>query len=275
MKQLDVDENMAKSANRKVTKLLIITSFIIILTIYESNPITFDHDWQWTEILEEIAITALLSTLVFTSVIFNVKRECSNTLITIRIKKNQMADVKLNIEKTNFLSDRPNTSIFNPKDGFNGSVSENDCQIWLRAVYLCLVWLFFAHLVASLLNTTDNNQIPPISSIDLTRNNMTDDREPTKWLLIHTSNSIANEPSIVRKNTLYITIHRDNPKDTVKEDSCSEYFLFALSLTTLYSASLVNSKKRNIISAFTDYIVAQNLLDTVDVIKMTILRSWC
>ncbi|GAB6032963.1 hypothetical protein CHUAL_012156 [Chamberlinius hualienensis] len=68
------------------------------------------------------------------------------------------------------------------------------------------------------MHTTNNNQIRPIYSIGLTRKDMTDDTETTGGFS-HTSNSITNEPDIVRQNTLYITIPILKPKDPVKEDS--------------------------------------------------------
>ncbi|GAB6032964.1 hypothetical protein CHUAL_012157 [Chamberlinius hualienensis] len=58
------------------------------------------------------------------------------------------------------------------------------------------------------MDTTNSNQIRPIYSIETTGG------------FSHTSDSITNEPDIVRQNTLYISIPTPKPKDPVNEDCC-------------------------------------------------------
>ncbi|GAB6032967.1 hypothetical protein CHUAL_012160 [Chamberlinius hualienensis] len=216
MKQLNVDENIAKTINRKVAKLLIITSCAIIVAIYGSDSIIDDQNWQLLQTIDVmVKITALVAYKLMKCILSFVCRcfiisICD--LITAELEKmeKEIKEAKSPYKAMKLIK----SSIIKYQKLQNLSKSMNV-------------------LFSVLLLTGFITSIMPVAFIIAT----------------------VLCPNHYRWNPHFFTV---------------DYLLFVLSLTALYSASQVNSKKRNLISAFRDRVVAQNPLDTVDVMKLTI-----
>ncbi|GAB6032968.1 hypothetical protein CHUAL_012161 [Chamberlinius hualienensis] len=235
MKQLNVDENIAKSVNRKVAKLVIITTVVIITTIYANDSMFDDQNSQLLQNLEAMYTTIAMVAYQLMKNILSLICRCFIISICDLISA-ELDKMEKKIKEAN--------SPYEAMKLIKSSIIKYEqLQELSKSTNVLFSGLLFTGFITSIM--------------------------PVAYIIAYVLSSNHN-----RWKPLYLSV---------------DYFLFALSLTALYSASQVNSKvnfniqwekkfnndfincqKRNLTSAIRNHVVNHNPLDTVEVMKFTI-----